>query len=145
VQQLPEGPEAAEVIASLVGQADRVLVDAPCSGSGTLRRKPDAKYRLTEAEVTEHAARQKELLARFAPLVKPGGRLVYGTCSLLAEENEQVVDDFLRAHPGFELFDARKSLPEAAHRLVDARGLFHADPLSADTDGFFAAVLLRKA
>lgn len=146
VQVIPEGPEAADhdSVKRLVGQCERVFVDAPCSGTGTLRRKPDAKYRLEEKEIAEYAAKQTALLERFAPLVKPGGRLIYGTCSLLTEENEGVVDGFLAAHPEYTLFDAKKSLPEKAHKLVDERGLFHADPLSAGTDGFFGAVMVKK-
>jgi 16S rRNA (cytosine967-C5)-methyltransferase len=146
VQVIPEGPEAAqhEAVTRLVGQCDRVFVDAPCSGTGTLRRKPDAKYRLEEKEIAEYAATQRELLERFHPLVKPGGRLVYGTCSLLTEENDSVVDGFLAAHSEYSLFDAKKSLPEKAHKLVDERGLFRADPLSAGTDGFFGAVMVKK-
>src|SRR5204863_9469694 len=80
----------------LAGKIDRVLVDAPCSGLGTLRRNPDLKWRQTPEDVAELVEKQKSILAAAARLVKPGGRLVYATCSILEEENRGVVEDFLR-------------------------------------------------
>ncbi|MFN0062768.1 MAG: RsmB/NOP family class I SAM-dependent RNA methyltransferase [Myxococcaceae bacterium] len=130
----------AEQLPQLVGRIDRVLVDAPCSGSGTLRRNPDARYRLTEPSVQEHAARQFALLKRFAPLLKVGGRLIYGTCSVLFEENEAIVEKFLSSHPEFRLRSASEWLPEAAHDAVD-QGYLRALPHLHNTDGFFGAVL----
>jgi 16S rRNA (cytosine967-C5)-methyltransferase len=94
----------------LAGKADRVLVDAPCSGLGTLRRNPDLKWRQSEKGVTELTAKQLSILASAAKLVRPGGRLVYATCSVLAEENEGVVAAFLAAHPLFVQADARAVL-----------------------------------
>ena len=81
----------------LAGKIDRVLVDAPCTGFGTLRRNPDLKWRQTPADVAELAAKQARILAAAATLVKPGGRLVYATCSVLPEENDAIVDAFLAA------------------------------------------------
>ena len=84
----------------LAGKADRVLVDAPCTGTGTLRRNPDLKWRHDEAALAELTAKQASILEAAAKLVKPTGRLVYATCSLLPEENERIVEAFLAAHPG---------------------------------------------
>ena len=94
----------------LRGKIDRVLVDAPCTGLGTLRRNPDLKARQDETALAELNAKQRAILASAASLVKPGGRLVYGTCSLLTEENEDIVREFLAAHADFELVPAREVL-----------------------------------
>jgi 16S rRNA (cytosine967-C5)-methyltransferase len=93
-------------------RADLVLVDAPCSGTGTLRRSPDMKWRLTPQRLLQHIAEQRAILAAASELVKPGGTLVYATCSLLREENEEQVAEFHRA--GFELTDCRSWLPDEA-------------------------------
>jgi 16S rRNA (cytosine967-C5)-methyltransferase len=106
------------------GSFDRVLVDAPCSGTGTWRRNPDARLRLTEADVGELLPKQAGILDQAAALVRKGGRLVYATCSLLAEENEDQVAAFLSRHP------------EYAQREV-----LSLSPARDNTDGFFAAVL----
>jgi 16S rRNA (cytosine967-C5)-methyltransferase len=125
------------------GGFDRVLVDAPCSGTGTWRRNPDARWRQHEEEGLEKlVALQSRILASAARLVKPGGRLVYATCSLLAEENEEQVAAFLAAHPAFRvvpLRDAAPTLPASAH--TDYLSL---TPARNDTDGFFAAVMQRE-
>ena len=127
----------------LAGKADRVLVDAPCSGLGTLRRKPDLKWRQTPAMIDEMVSRQRAILEAAAKLARPGGRLVYATCSLLGEENDGVVDAFLAAHPEFEMLSAEDILmrqgitPGTGERL-------RLSPLTHGTDGFFAAVLMRK-
>ena len=94
----------------LRGKIDRVLVDAPCTGLGTLRRNPDLKARQDVTALAELNAKQRAILAAAASLVKPGGRLVYGTCSLLAEENEDIVTEFLAAHPDFQLVPASEIL-----------------------------------
>lgn len=126
------------------GGFDRVLVDAPCSGTGTWRRNPDARWRAAEEQGLDGlVALQARILASAARLVKPGGRLVYATCSMLPEENEAQVAAFLAAHPGFRVV----ALPEAVPQLT---GSAHPDYLSLtparhDTDGFFAAVLQREA
>ncbi len=124
--------------------ADRVLVDAPCTGTGVLRRHPEAKWRLSPRDVEELAAKQRALLARFAPLVRAGGRLVYATCSLLPVENDGAVADFLAAHPAFEPVPLKEILGrERALALGDGERLRLA-PHRHGTDGFFAAVLRRR-
>ncbi|HUM12215.1 MAG TPA: RsmB/NOP family class I SAM-dependent RNA methyltransferase [Myxococcaceae bacterium] len=144
IRPLPaSGPDVAPALADLMERADRVLVDAPCSGSGTFRRKPDARYRLTEAMLGQHVERQRLLLAQFAPLVRPGGRLVYGTCSVLQEENEGVVAWFLERHPEFRPVPPADRLgPELGARVSDGDFL-RLSPGRHGTDGFFGAILLR--
>ncbi len=99
--QLLASERDAEKVKRLAGKFDRVLVDAPCTGLGTLRRNPDLKWRQTEADLAELTAKQAAILAAAATLVKPGGRLVYATCSVLPDENDAIVDAFLSVHPGF--------------------------------------------
>ena len=128
----------------MAGKADRVLVDAPCSGLGTLRRNPDLKWRQSPAAVEEMVAKQGAILDAAARLVRPGGRLVYATCSLLAEENDGVVDAFLAAHPEFHPLSAQELLDKQGVALETGERL-HLLPHVHDTDGFFAAVLERDA
>jgi 16S rRNA (cytosine967-C5)-methyltransferase len=137
------GPEVAPALADLVDRADRVLVDAPCSGTGTFRRKPDARYRLTEALLTQQVDRQRLLLDQFAPLVRPGGRLVYGTCSVLEEENEGVVAGFLERHPGFRTLPPADKLGPELGEKVSTGDFLRLSPGVHGTDGFFGAILLR--
>ncbi|MGN6389034.1 MAG: RsmB/NOP family class I SAM-dependent RNA methyltransferase [Burkholderiaceae bacterium] len=127
----------------LSGKIDRVLVDAPCTGLGTLRRNPDMKWRQTEATVAEMTAKQGAILEGASRLVKPGGRLVYGTCSVLNEENDAVVERFLAAHPDFALVPADDVLAEQKIDLQTGRYL-QLLPHRHQTDGFFAAVLERR-
>ena len=137
------GPEVAPALADLLARADRVLVDAPCSGTGTFRRKPDARYRLTEAMLAQHVERQQLLLEEFASLVRPGGRLVYGTCSVLDEENDAVVARFLERHPEFRTVPPADRLgPELGARVSDGDFL-RLSPGRHGTDGFFGAILVR--
>ncbi|WP_373278958.1 RsmB/NOP family class I SAM-dependent RNA methyltransferase [Chitinimonas koreensis] len=128
----------------LAGKIDRVLVDAPCSGLGTLRRNPDLKFRQSAAAVDELNAKQAAILASAARLVKVGGRLVYATCSILPRENQDIVEAFLAAHPGFELVPANTVLAEQKVEL-DTGDYLRLDPQRHGCDGFFAAVLTRKA
>ena len=128
----------------MVGKADRVLVDAPCTGLGTLRRNPDLKWRQSPAAVDEMVAKQTAILAAAARLVRPGGRLVYATCSLLAEENDAVVDAFLAAQPQFRSLSAQEVLHKQGVMLETGERL-RLLPHLHDTDGFFAAVLERVA
>ncbi|MBV8031316.1 MAG: RsmB/NOP family class I SAM-dependent RNA methyltransferase [Betaproteobacteria bacterium] len=127
----------------LAGKLDRVLVDAPCSGFGTLRRNPDLKWRHGPDAVRELAAKQQAILRAASRLVKRGGRLVYATCSILREENEAVVDAFVAAHPQFapescgDLLSAQKIAMEAGERL-------RLWPHVHGTDGFFAAAFRRE-
>lgn len=128
----------------LAGKADRVLVDAPCSGLGTLRRNPDLKWRQTPAAIEEMVARQQAILAAAARLLRPGGRLVYATCSLLDEENDGIVDAFLAAHPEFASLSAEEILTRQGIALATGERLRLSPPIH-ETDGFFAAVLERAA
>jgi 16S rRNA (cytosine967-C5)-methyltransferase len=128
----------------LRGKIDRVLVDAPCTGLGTLRRNPDLKVRQTPEALAELNVKQRAILDAAAALLKPGGRLVYGTCSLLAEENEDIVAAFLAAHPDFSLVPAKAVLDKQGVKVKGAGDYLHLYPHVHDTDGFFAAVLERK-
>ena len=128
----------------LKGKADRVLVDAPCSGLGTLRRNPDLKYRQSPETLEKLTGQQQSILAAAAELVKPQGRLVYATCSILPEENEQQVERFLAAHPDFELLDCAELLA-AQKTALDTGKYLQLDTSAHQTDGFFAAVMQRKA
>ncbi|MFZ1444738.1 MAG: RsmB/NOP family class I SAM-dependent RNA methyltransferase [Candidatus Dechloromonas phosphoritropha] len=129
-------------IKRLGGKVDRVLVDAPCSGLGTLRRNPDLKWRQSEDSVVELALKQAAILEAAARLVRPGGRVVYATCSLLAAENEAVVDAFLAGHSDFTLVPASEVL--ARHGIVLEGDTLRLVPHRQHTDGFFAAILDRK-
>ncbi|WP_148717187.1 RsmB/NOP family class I SAM-dependent RNA methyltransferase [Chitinolyticbacter meiyuanensis] len=129
----------------LAGKMDAVLVDAPCSGLGTLRRNPDLKYRQSAQSVAELNAKQASILASAARLVKAGGRLVYATCSVLRSENQAIVDAFLAAHPEFTLLDASELLAKDKITLPLAGPLLQLDPRQHGTDGFFAAVLQRQS
>jgi 16S rRNA (cytosine967-C5)-methyltransferase len=120
----------------------RVLVDAPCSGLGTLRRNPDARWRLRPEDPASLAATQRALLASAARAVMPGGVLVYSTCTLLAEENEAVVAAFLAEHAEFSRV-ARDEAPGAARAFVEVDGFMRTWPHRHGTDGFFAARLAR--
>jgi 16S rRNA (cytosine967-C5)-methyltransferase len=136
--------ENAAKIKRLAGKADRVLVDAPCTGLGTLRRNPDLKWRQSPEAVAEMVAKQGAILAAAARLVRPGGRLVYATCSLLTEENDAVVDAFLAAHPEFQTVSAEAVLDKQGVALATGERL-RLSPDVHDTDGFFAAVMERRA
>jgi 16S rRNA (cytosine967-C5)-methyltransferase len=130
-------------IKRLAAKLDRVLVDAPCSGLGTLRRNPDVKWRQTAEGVAELNVKQASILASAARMVKPGGRLVYATCSILDEENEGIVQAFLAQHPDFTLLPASAVLAEQKVELEmgDYLKLY---PHLHQTDGFFAAIMERK-
>jgi 16S rRNA (cytosine967-C5)-methyltransferase len=130
----------------LYGKCDRVLVDAPCSGTGTLRRNPELKWRFDQAEVARVNELQRSLLRAAARLLKPGGRLVYATCSLLALENRQVVEHFIADNPQFELVPAAPLLQAQQVKIDHAERFapfFVMLPHLHGTDGFFAAVLTR--
>lgn len=135
-------------IKRLAGKIDRVLIDAPCSGLGTLRRNPDLKWRQSPQGVVELQAKQRAILASAARLVKPGGRLVYATCSLLDAENEVIAAEFAAAHPDFKLLPADEALAKAqvegAGGLVE-NGALRLWPHRHATDGFFAIAWERAA
>jgi 16S rRNA (cytosine967-C5)-methyltransferase len=128
----------------LAGKIDRVLVDAPCSGLGTLRRNPDLKWRQTPESVLELAQKQRDILAAASRLVKPGGRLVYATCSILPEENELIVDAFLAGHPGFRRLSAEALLAEQGID-IDCGEDMRLLPHRHGTDGFYAVAMERQA
>lgn len=128
-------------IKRLRGRIDRVLVDAPCSGVGTLRRNPDIKWR--EIKLDEIVALQQRILAAAAQLLKPGGRLVYATCSLLAQENQDIVNHFLANNPAFQLVPVNRVLQQQQINLTMPTEVFQLFPHVHHTDGFFAAVLER--
>ncbi len=137
------GSETDPRIGRLNGKADRVLVDAPCSGLGTLRRNPDLKYRQSPETVAKLLAQQHGILDAAAALVKEQGRLVYATCSILPEENERQVERFLAEHPEFEPVDCA-ALLAAAKVDLDTGVYLRLDTAAHQTDGFFAAVMQRK-
>jgi len=144
--------ERDERVQRLAGKIDRVLADAPCSGLGTLRRNPDLKWRQSPESVQELTAKQAAILASAARLVKPGGRLIYATCSLLAEENEAIADAFSAAQPDFTPLPAGELLaqlkvPQAASLASggdDGQRHLRLWPHRNQTDGFFAAVWQRR-
>ena len=123
---------------------DCVLLDAPCSGLGTVRRDPDIKWRRREEDLTRSAEMQTRMLAALADVVRPGGRLLYATCSSEPEENEVVVDRFLETRSDFTL-RAPASLPDAVRPLLDAAGCLRTSPARDGLEAFFAAPLVKAA
>jgi 16S rRNA (cytosine967-C5)-methyltransferase len=123
---------------------DRVLVDAPCSGLGTVRRDPDIRWRREESDLASFARTQLDLLLRAADAVAGGGRLVYATCSSEPEENEGVVDAFLSARPEFSPIDLRAEPSALAAELLDGRGMLRTTPFAHRLEAFFAAALVRR-
>ncbi len=121
--------ESAKWVKRQAGKFDCVLVDAPCSGSGTWRRNPELRWRMDETGFGELQAKQQDILAKAAKLVKTGGRLVYATCSILRPENRGQIDIFLAAHPDFQL---------------EKDKILELNPFEHGTDGFFAAALIRR-
>ena len=128
----------------LAGKLDRVLVDAPCSGFGTLRRNPDLKWRHGAGAIAELARKQEGILESAARLVKPGGRLVYATCSLLREENETVIDSFAARHPEFSELSCSELL-RSQRIALDCGARLRLWPHVHGTDGFFAAAFEKRA
>lgn len=138
-----------EPLAGLEGKLDLVLVDAPCTGSGTWRRNPDAKWRIRPGALAERTAEQAAILERAARFVKPGGRLVYVTCSLLPQENGDQIRAFRAAHRDFSLVDpadmadAANLAALADHRDESGQGILMT-PARTGTDGFFVAMLRKN-
>lgn len=142
--------ESADSLAPLAGRFDRVLVDAPCTGTGTWRRRPDTKWRLNQKNLEERISQQEEALASAAQFVRPGGHLIYVTCSVLPEENEAQVYGFCDDNPEFEilsaadiwagLFGTDKPQPWSADMKTVTL-----TPASTGTDGFFFCLMQRKA
>jgi 16S rRNA (cytosine967-C5)-methyltransferase len=126
---------------SFYGSFDRILVDAPCTGLGTLRRNPEIKWRITEGGSKKFSVLQKDVLANAARCLKKGGCLIYSTCTIATEENEEVVEDFMSHHRDFICIHP----PGAINSFfVDDRGYFRSSPHKHGTDGFFGAVLVKK-
>jgi 16S rRNA (cytosine967-C5)-methyltransferase len=124
---------------------DRVLVDAPCTGTGTWRRNPDAKWWLKQSDIDELTRLQARILDSAQRLVKPGGRMIYVTCSVLAEENEEQVTAFLAAHPDFTVLPVAGLWPDTVGGACPvASDMLRLTPAQHGTDGFFAAVLERR-
>jgi 16S rRNA (cytosine967-C5)-methyltransferase len=138
-------------LADLAGRADLVMIDAPCTGTGAWRRNPDAKWRIRPGALTERVKEQQAVLEQAAILLKPGGRIAYITCSILAEENGDQVQRFLSGHPEFSVekpADVVKELGERAYlfaraALISDEGLLMT-PRRTDTDGFFFSLLRRQ-
>jgi 16S rRNA (cytosine967-C5)-methyltransferase len=128
--------------AARIGRFDRILLDAPCSGLGVLRRNPDAKWRCRREQLKQYQSRQLQLLDCLANQLAAGGRLVYAVCSREPEEGQQVIDAFLQRHPEFELTDPAAWMPPAAVGMLQNRMLL-TSPLQHDMDGFFAVSLTR--
>ncbi|MFD1197998.1 RsmB/NOP family class I SAM-dependent RNA methyltransferase [Brucella gallinifaecis] len=139
-----------DALAPLIGRMDLVLTDAPCTGSGTWRRRPDAKWRLNEQQLERRVQDQQEVLEAAQHYVKPGGRLVYVTCSLFAEENTRQIERFLAEHSDFteaaprDLWDSIVTDAGTLSPVFSTRGSVFS-PLSTDTDGFYVSVLQRQS
>ncbi|MBF0308312.1 MAG: RsmB/NOP family class I SAM-dependent RNA methyltransferase [Magnetococcales bacterium] len=146
IHLLPLRHERDKKLLKLAQKADGVLVDAPCSASGTWRRHPDLKWRADPGEMAVFPLRQGALLAAGAQLVRPGGRLVYATCSVFAEENEKVVSSFLADYPEFSLVSVTKTLAGfGIVSLPNGEPFLRMVPHVTNTDGFFAALLMRAS
>lgn len=131
-------------ILRLAGKIDCVLVDAPCSGLGTLRRNPDLRFRQTQQSVEELRVKQASILQSAARLVKKGGRLVYATCSILPQENQDIVTEFLQKNPQFSLQNAEEILKKQRVSIsLPSAPYLQLMPHTHQTDGFFAAVLMH--
>lgn len=137
----PHAGNAATLPEGFSGAFDRVLLDAPCSGLGTLRRNPEIRWRIVTAELERSMSLQKRLLRKAAECVKPGGRLVYSVCTVTPEENESVVAELLAARPEFNRVTPEGIPPE----LIDENGFFRTFPHRHGMDGFFGALFTRTA
>jgi 16S rRNA (cytosine967-C5)-methyltransferase len=127
------------------GFFDRVLVDAPCSGSGTWRRNPDLRLRVSPAQLQELQAKQLGILTEAASMVKSGGRLIYATCSLFQEENEHIIDAFLAQRPEYQVMPIQDLWPSLLTASCPTTDQFlRTNPHQHGMDGFFTAVLVRR-
>ncbi len=127
------------------GRFDKILIDAPCSGLGVLRRHPDGRWNKNERTIKERAMLQRDILENCALLLKPGGALVYATCTTEPEENEAVIDSFLAKHDEFGVEGPQQFLPASAARLVDEKGFFRTFPDEPAMDGFFGVRLVKRS
>lgn len=126
-------------------KADRVLLDAPCSGLGIIRKKPDIKWTRTAAETSQLPGLQDTLIEAAAGNVKPGGVLVYSTCTILPEENQRVIEKFLKNHTEFELDDIAGLVPGELHEHIEKKGMLNLFPNRDGIDGFFMARMIRRS
>jgi 16S rRNA (cytosine967-C5)-methyltransferase len=122
-------------------KTDKVVIDAPCSGLGTLARNPDIKWRFDPETFSALAAEQLSILSYFSQFVKAGGELVYGTCTLNPDENEHVIRHFLSTDSRFEM---RRDYPEKFKAFIDDKGFFYIQPFRHGLSGFFGCKLIRK-
>ncbi|MEP5067268.1 RsmB/NOP family class I SAM-dependent RNA methyltransferase, partial [Roseibium sp.] len=141
---------ASSDLEALKGQMDLVFIDAPCTGTGVWRRRPDSKWKLTEKALEDRLIEQRKVLENACMFVKPGGRIAYATCSLLPEENADQVTRFLAENEDFKLVpvidDWTKMFgPDHLPAYISDRGELTLTPASTDTDGFFFALLKREA
>ncbi len=153
--QIREPRRGADALRDLADKADLVLIDAPCTGSGTWRRRPDAKWRLAPGALEMRLKEQADVLAAGARLVRTGGRIAYVTCSVLPEENEDRVAAFLADHPDFTLGDAAAAFeqvtgtqaPALTRIAIEGQGgaALRLSPATTETDGFFVALIERRA
>jgi 16S rRNA (cytosine967-C5)-methyltransferase len=127
-----------------VDRFDGILIDAPCSGTGVIRKHPDIRWNRKPEDFVSHQKKQLELLRTAAGLLKPDGVLVYATCSLEPEENQQVIEQFLGSSGEFKLTGCRDFLPDSASLVVDKKGFFSPLP-TEEIEGFFAARLVRMS
>jgi 16S rRNA (cytosine967-C5)-methyltransferase len=139
---------AADILSDLRARCDLVLIDAPCTGTGTWRRNPDAKWRIRPGALAERIKAQDELLGRAADYVRPGGRIVYVTCSVLRDENEDRVSTFMASHPQFALRSAGSMIASAELPVLQSFATNDAglrlSPATTQTDGFYIAMLMRE-
>ena len=143
IQVRPPGPG---VLDDLIGKIDRVVIDAPCTGTGPWRRRPDAKWKLSREQVAQRVAEQQAILEQGVTYLKPAGSLIYITCSILRDENEGQIEGFLQAHPDFHPVAPERlwtdRFPDAPRPHVSALGIT-LTPHTTATDGFFISVLTR--
>jgi len=137
--------DAADLVDRNVGEFDRILLDAPCSGFGVIRRKPDLKWNKTAEDIKAISEIQYDLLERVAPLLKPDGYLVYSTCTIDSQENQDVVERFIAEHPEYELDKSlAEDLPTGLTEKIDAsKGYVQILPHHFSSDGFFIARIKR--
>ncbi|MCX9084005.1 MAG: 16S rRNA (cytosine(967)-C(5))-methyltransferase RsmB [Candidatus Methanoperedens sp.] len=124
--------------------ADRVLIDAPCSGMGVFRRNPDSKWHLSQNDINQLALKQKEIISEYSRFVKPGGLMVYVTCTISKEENEDIIYGFLKENHDFQKVPAVSINPDLFSKFMDKDGFFRSMPHIHNTDGFFGAIIGKK-
>ena len=141
----PVQADASDKLSRLLrGGFDRILVDAPCSALGTLSRHPDGKWRRGPEDIARLSGLQKRLLEEAWPFLQPGGQMLYATCTISKDENEEVVDAFLKRNKGAVLKDLKEQIPEWGKHLIDDYGFYRMFPHIHGTEGFFAAMISKE-